>query len=168
MARAASGRLSTAPLLPPGSCDAAQRLKPYYYEPVMFPKPSAGKWELRDVIVLRIDPLPTAGNRGYCIQPRVLYYDAQTAWPLAYDEYDASGKLWKFHLEMHYPVKVPGGGYIPSGPIGNWGMMWDVQNSHLTLSAPVETPMKANEDTGIAFTDPGRYTTPSGLDQIMQ
>ncbi len=158
----------TAPLLPSGRNDIDTLLMPYYYEPVMFPKPSAGKWELRDVIVLRIDPLETTGNRGYCIRPRILYYDAQTGWPLAYDEYDVNHKLWKFHLEMHYPVRVPSGGHIPSGPIGNWGMMWDLQNAHLTLSAPVESPMKVNEDAGLPFTDPVRYTTPSGLDQIMQ
>jgi len=55
--------------------------------PLGWPKPSWGKWQLRDVYQIEVSKLPSQGS-GFCFAKRVVYVDAAIYAPLREDLYD--------------------------------------------------------------------------------
>ncbi|HEY2105056.1 MAG TPA: DUF1329 domain-containing protein, partial [Candidatus Binataceae bacterium] len=63
-----------------------------------WPKPEAGKWELRNVYVIDVAPLPAAGD--YCYSHKVGYVDKETyalTWVEIYGRDSALEKVWPIY-----------------------------------------------------------------------
>lgn len=139
-----------------------------YDMPLGWPKPSWGDWQVRDVDVISVTPIPSRAP-DYCYGKRVIYVDRATSAPLWEDLYDSELQPWKvFGLFLH-TVAAPG-----IGPIDSSGSLveafWDIQNKHSTfLSGPADGhPFFVNGQAPAQYEDVGRYTTPKGLDEIMR
>jgi len=57
-----------------------------------FPSPKVGKWELRKVMIVDTNPLPSVGT--YCYGHKLAYIDPDTWTQLGWDFYDVNGKFW--------------------------------------------------------------------------
>ena len=136
-----------------------------YVAPIFIPRPSVGKWELRDVYVIGLKRVgPDAGS--YCYGKRVIYVDKETWAPVAVESYDRGEKLWKVHLIGYRPVPLAGGEeMVGAGAAAGFHQLINLQNQHVSGSVLVDTLV--NADTG-KYGDVRRYGLPSGLQQIMQ
>jgi hypothetical protein len=141
------------------------------YQPLNFPPPGAGAWQVRDVDVLDIRRIPSA-RPGYCYGKRIMYLDTfyhTTHWQ---DIYDSSLKLWKLALyAVPDAAKVPGvpGGLAPG--LGGYASMWDIQNDHMTIATSFGEDGQSyfvNSDAPKDFQNYTRYSTPGGLTEIMR
>ena len=142
-----------------------------FYNPLMFPPPSVGKWQVRDVDVLDIERIPSE-RPGYCYGKRVMYVDRYYHTGVWQDLYDNNMKLWKTAL-----LAVPDAASVPGVPGGRapgldgFFTMWDVQNQHLTLITGLNEKGEGyliNSDAPKEFQDYTKYATPAGLSQIMR
>jgi len=142
-----------------------------FYNPLMFPPPSVGKWQVRDVDVLDIRRVPSE-RPGYCYGKRIIYVDRYYHTGVWQDLYDNNMKLWKTALlAVPDAAKVPGvpGGRAPG--LDGFFTMWDVQNEHLTLITGLNEKGEGyliNSESPKEFQDYTKYATPSGLSQIMR
>jgi hypothetical protein len=104
-----------------------------FFQPIMFPPPSMGAWQVRDSDVLDIRRVPSESS-GYCYGKRILYihtYYHTGHWD---DLYDSNMKLWKVALlAVPDAAKVPGvsGGVAPR--LDGFFTLCDIQNDHLTV-----------------------------------
>lgn len=127
-----------------------------------FPRPELGKWELREVYVFEMRPLPS--YHGYCYSRRIVYLDKETlAFPWT-DLFDAHGKFWKFDFVLGYPIKVNDGASLPFGP-SVWAIMYDIQNDHMSVSGPAQLATANDPDS---LSQLSVFTTPAGLAQVMK
>ena len=139
-----------------------------YYMPLGWPKPSWGRWQVREVYVISASKIP-AKAAGYCYGKRVMYVDKAFSSPLWEDLYDANLKPWKFYGVFFRTMDVPG-----LGPVNSSGSaveaLWDIQNNHTTIfSDPgMGRPLYINEQAPQQYQDLTRYTTLSGLNAIMR
>lgn len=142
-----------------------------YYQPLMFPTPAMGAWQVRDVDVLDIRRIPSE-SPGYCYGKRVLYIDTYYHTGHWDDLYDANMKLWKVALlAVPDAAKVPGvpGGRAPG--LDGFFTLWDIQNDHLTVITGLNEIGEGyfvNSNAPKEFQDLVRYGTPGGLSQIMK
>ncbi len=140
-----------------------------YYWPVLFPKPAAGSWELRDVAVLDIRRTPAHAS-GYCYGSRMAFIDKENWQPIWMDLYDANLKLWKTGPSVYRPMPLPGtGGDVATGAGGPGDgeyTYWDLQNSHITFD--IQSGGQINEDAPKEYDDFNRWGTPGGMQQVMQ
>ncbi|HVN89403.1 MAG TPA: DUF1329 domain-containing protein [Candidatus Binataceae bacterium] len=136
--------------------------------PLGWPKPSWGKWQVRDVNVLNVTKLPSHA-KGYCYGKRAMYIDAANSAPLWEDLYDNQMKLWRLYGLFMHPVEVPNMGIVDTTGAVVYAF-WDVQNNHSTFFIdPSEgSPMYVNEQVPKDYLDLSRYTEPSGLNLIMR
>jgi hypothetical protein len=139
----------------------------FFYRPLLLPKPSVVKWELRDMYVVDVRRIPSLAS-GYCYGSRVWYVDKETFQVLWTDLYDANMKLWKTLPLMSLAAPVPRVGT----QLMAWkviGPMIDFQNSHMTL---MQLDDAANEDcknyNGTNYTDTNRYSSITGLNEILR
>jgi hypothetical protein len=137
--------------------------------PLGWPKPSWGKWQVRDVDVIGMSKLP-AQSSGYCYGKRVIYVDKIDSAPLWEELYDSKMQLWKIAGLFMHTVDVPG-----IGPVDSSGSViyafWDIQNNHASfVGDPTDSshPFYVNEQVPKEYTDFTRYSTPSGLNMIMR
>ncbi len=65
-----------------------------YLMPLGFPKPSWGKWEVRDHAIADIHRIPSEAA-GYCYSSRIIYADKEHWNGNWVDLYDSNHKLWK-------------------------------------------------------------------------
>jgi hypothetical protein len=79
-----------------------------YDMPLGWPKPSWGKWQLRDVYVVNVTKLD--GGGGHCVGKRIIYVDKATYAPLWEDLYDTSLQPWRFVGIFLRTLDVPGMG----------------------------------------------------------
>ena len=154
--------------------DYKERYKLDSYTPIgagfAFPKPNVGKWELRDVYVVDMHPVPSLAPT-YCYLHRIMYIDADLMEADVGEMYDKSNKLWK--VEYNYRTAVP----VPSAGIGRNMMVlpsadliatvYDVQNNHMTLAWTTGVP-KINAEIPAGFSDPVAFGTPGGLSQVLK
>ncbi|MGH8010978.1 MAG: DUF1329 domain-containing protein [Candidatus Binataceae bacterium] len=134
-----------------------------------WPKPSWGKWELRDVDVIDVRKIP-ARARGYCYGKRIMYIDTQFYGALWEDLYDSEMKLWKVALLQPIVLKVPGIGMQNSSG-AQYSHYWDLENHHATYSGPADGhgyDVLINQDAPKQYEDIERYTTPGGLTEVMR
>jgi len=129
-----------------------------------WPKPVAGKWEVRDVYALDIMPLPNL-VRGYCYGHKVVYIDKQSWVPVAADIFDPAGKLWKYGLVNYRPWPVNGGDTVIIPQVVDI-ILWDLQNSHTTLS--LVTQGLIDQQAPKIYQDVSVMAFPASLAQVMQ
>jgi Protein of unknown function (DUF1329) len=140
-----------------------------YEMPLGWPKPSWGKWQLRDVDVISMSKLPSQAG-GYCYGKRVMYVDRVDSAALWEELYDSTLKLWRIGGLFLHTVDVP-----RVGPVDSSGSLiyafWDIQNNHASfISDPTDSnhPFYVNEQVPKEYLDFARYSTPSGLNMIMR
>jgi hypothetical protein len=141
-----------------------------WYMPLGWPKPSWGKWELRDVNVIDVRKIPSKAA-GYCYGKRIMYVDKQFNAPLWEELYDSNMKLWKIAALLPRAAEVAGIGVInESGSMTEaW---WDVRNDH--ASYPLFVPDQQGRDvlTGSQvpkeYDNVAKYSTPGGLNLILR
>jgi Protein of unknown function (DUF1329) len=145
----------------------------YYYSGsigfVPFPKPSMGKWELRDTYVLSLRRAPSAA-KGYCYSRRVMYVDEENYFGAGeLDLYDPAGKLYKSQMVLSYPLPIPKTGgevaELASGP--NVGFIVNFIDKHVTASVGLRSCV--NSDCGKdGYLDIRRYASPEALMKIVR
>ncbi len=136
--------------------------------PLGWPKPSWGKWQVRDVYEISASKVPSKAE-GYCYGKRVMYVDKQTFAPLWEDLYDSHLKLWRIFGMFRRSIDIPGIGLVDESGSMVWAF-WDVQNSHATFfidPAPGH-PLYVNDGAPKEFDDLARYTSAPGLNLIMR
>jgi|SRR5579863_506079 len=142
-----------------------------FYQPLMFPPPSIGQWQVRDVDVLDIRRVPSEAL-GYCYGKRIMYIDTYYHTGHWQDLYDNNMNLWKTALlAVPDAAKVPGvpGGHAPG--LDGFFTLWDVQNDHLTIITGLNESGEGyfvNSDAPKEFQDYNRFGTPGGLSEIMR
>jgi len=136
--------------------------------PLGWPKPSWGKWQVRDAYVISASKVPSQAE-GYCYGKRVMYVDKASGGVLWLDLYDTEMHYWKFGGFVLKTIDVPG-----VGPVNCNGaaveMMWDMHNQHASFfSDPaLNHSLYVNQQAPAEFNDLTRFSTASGLNQIMQ
>ena len=148
---------------------AGANLPEDYDMPLGWPKPTWGKWEVRDAYELDIRRIPSQA-RGYCYGKRIMYLDQQFYGALWEDLYDSDMKLWKIALLQPIVMKVP-----QLGPQNSAGAQishfWNIQSNHATFSGPNDGHgynVLINDDVPKQYLDLEKYTTLGGLNQIMR
>jgi hypothetical protein len=151
----------------------AQLNNQYYYPGtfgiVPFPKPTMGKWELRDSYVISLQRLPSAAE-GYCYSRRVMYVDKENYFGAGeLDLYNPSGDLFKTQFVLLYPAEIPGTDSdvveLLSGP--NVGFLVNFTNKHITVS-PGLKPCINSTCARDGYLDIRRYASPDALMKIVQ
>lgn len=134
-----------------------------------WPKPTWGKWEVRDVDMLDIRKIP-AKAAGYCYGKRIMYVDRQFYGALWEDLYDPKMQLWKVALLQPIVIKIPRIGLLNStgAQFSHW---WDLQNEHATFSGPNDGHgynVLINDNAPQQYLDVEKYTTPGGLTEVLR
>jgi hypothetical protein len=130
-----------------------------------WPSPLAGKWEVRDVYVLEVAPLPIL--TGYCYGHKVIFIDKETFVQIYLDDYDAGGRLYKSQLIWHSPINVNDHErYIARGHDPQTMIDW--KEIHATTSLP-DRPPEVNRMNHTAIGNhPEIYAFPGGLAYILK
>jgi hypothetical protein len=135
-----------------------------------FPKASLGKWEVRDMYVIDMRPVPSLAA-SYCYGHRIVYMDADLMEADYSDLYDKSGKLWKVEYNYRTAVPVPPAGIgrdmmvLPSADL--LATIYDIQNNHMCFAWPTALP-KINSAVPSSYSDAVVFGTPGGLSQVMR
>jgi hypothetical protein len=136
--------------------------------PLGWPKPSWGPWSLRDVWVIDVRRIPLL-KLGYCYGSRIMHIDKKFQHELWSDLYDVNMKLWKVSL-LEASSKLING--VATSIVTTFAeQMWDVQNNHSTIVFSAAGPgrdIMVNDEVPKQYLDIPRYSTPSGLMEIMQ
>jgi len=137
-----------------------------YLPPILMPKPSIGRWELRDVYVISLERVGPDAN-SYCYGKRVIYVDKETWAPVAVETYDQSMALWKVHLIGYRPIPISNDGevMIGAGASPGFHQLINLRDRHVSGSVLVDVLVNANAGK---YANVSRYGLPSGLQQIMQ
>jgi hypothetical protein len=139
-----------------------------YIMPLGWPQPSWGKWQVRDASVISVSKVPSEAT-GYCYGKRVMYVDKASSATLWLDLYDKDMKYWKFGGFLLKTLDVPG-----VGPVTSSGaaveLMYDMQNKHASyFSDPgLNRPFYVNDQAPNEYFDVTRFTTSTGLNEIMR
>lgn len=138
-----------------------------YDMPLGWPKPSWGKWQVRNTDVVVVTKLPGAAQG--CVGRRVVYIDKATSIPVWEDLYDQGLQPWRFIGFFPRTLDAPGIGPINASNSTVYGF-WDVKYHHATVFAePGEgAPFYINGQAPPEYRDLSRYTTPGGLSMIMR
>ena len=137
-----------------------------FFMPLMWPRPSWAKWQVRDVDVISVKKIASK-TLGYCYGNRVMYVDVATSTPLWQELYDPGMRLWKFQTTLPQRVNIPGVGpvVIPGADVQ---LIWDIQHNHASAAGESAESIYVNEQAPAEFQDVARYTTPAGLSIIMR
>ena len=140
-----------------------------YYMPLGSPKPSWGRWQLRDVYITDVRRIP-AHAAGYCYGKRILYIDKQFYAPLWEDLYDSDMKFWKIVNISTQALEVPGIGVVNnSGSISE--QFWDLRDNHGSFDtnfSDTGQPVYINQQVPKEYDDKTKYGSPTGLSEIMR
>ncbi len=139
-----------------------------YDMPLGWPTPRWGKWQVRDVDIISVSKIPSLAA-GYCYGKRVMYVDRAFSGAVWEDLYDSNLKPWKFVGLFLRTLNVPLVG--PANVTGSQvEAFWDIQNKHATFfSDPAGgRPFYVNDQSPQEYNDVVKYTTPSGLNEIMR
>jgi hypothetical protein len=128
-----------------------------------WPKPEISRWQLRDMYVIDLQPLPVLGR--YCFNHKIMYIDKDGFIQTLVEEFDHSDKYWRASPYRQRLIEYLGqktlifaAGTVSNGPV-------DFQNSHqtiayqydLTIGDKVPRPL---QDMSMAF--------PGSLSQVMK
>ncbi|HUY19837.1 MAG TPA: DUF1329 domain-containing protein [Candidatus Binataceae bacterium] len=143
--------------------------KQNYYFPLLWPRPTWAKFELRDTNVIDVRPLPKDAG-GYCYGKRVMYIDANSQVPLWEDLYDSHMKLWKVFRVGTRAREVPGAG-VQDSSASRVTQLWNLKTGHVSFLSTI-TPSGAdfalNNQVPKQYDDIKRYSGLSGLNEIMR
>lgn len=129
-----------------------------------WPTAATGKWQVRKAYVLALTHTPGHPN---CYNPRVTYFDAQTDNILFQEEYDSAGRLWKFNPWSYVAQPIPGTKQTYMGSVcGRLLDFYDLQNQHASVG--IFFKCGVDKDNPATFLDYRRWSTPAGLDEIVQ
>jgi hypothetical protein len=136
--------------------------------PLGWPKPSMGKWQLRDVDELAITKLPSSGA-AKCYGRRIYYVDSTLYMPLWSENYDQQMKPVRYHAIFPHTIDVPGIGSV-TGSGSDVEIFWNLANQHATFTVEPALDGKhyINQQVPARYDDIPRYSTPSGLNLIMR
>ena len=136
--------------------------------PLGWPKPSMGKWQLRDVDEVSLSKLPSAGG-STCYTKRVIYIDSHYNNPLWIENYGKDLKPARIHAVFPRAVEAPGIGPV-LGTGSDAEIFWNLEQNHATFTVEPALDGKhyINEQAPKEFDDLPRYSTPSGLNLIMR
>jgi Protein of unknown function (DUF1329) len=138
-----------------------------YDMPLGWAKPSWGNWELRNVWVIDVHPIPLIGR---CQRKRVIYVDTSLSAPLAEDLYDEKMDLSKVMVLSSQPQAVAGYG-MQTWAGGGILQLWDVVSGHAYMSLTadergrtwsIDSAVKPQYNSISAFQSPG------GLMELMR
>jgi hypothetical protein len=130
-----------------------------------WPNPTAGKWEVRDVYILDLTPLPVLSD--YCYGHKVIFIDKETFVQIYLEDYDPAGNLFKSQLIWHSPVKVNAReSYIVRGHDPQTIIDW--KNLHATTSLPDQPPELNRLNHRAVSNHPEIYAFPGGLSYILK
>jgi hypothetical protein len=149
----------------PGNREQFDIAKNFYYPPMLFPKPSVGKWQVFDAVIIDVARVPSL-NGGYCYGLRRMYADPRTWNVMWIDLFDQQQKYWKLMGWLESPEPVPEGGYVANIRGVNW--MVDFQNTHASFALVGRDTFQINQQVPKQFFDVGRYGSPAGLAKIMK
>jgi hypothetical protein len=122
---------------------------------------------LRDACVISVSKIASEAA-PYCYGKRVMYVDKAPSAVLWFDLYDRDMKYWRFRGDLLKTIDVPGIGRVTSNAAAT-ELIWDIQNSHATYYGPgLNRPFYVNEQAPKEYNDLPRYTTSSGLSEIMR
>lgn len=136
-----------------------------YYMPLGWPKPSWGNWQVRDVDVIDVRPIP-GEDTGYCYGKRILYEDSSTHYALWEDAYDTHMRLWKTALLAQRTTDGGGLGPVPGGFISS---AWDLINGHMTNTSTENyngVDVLVGDKVPAQYQNLISYSTPAGLAEI--
>jgi hypothetical protein len=129
-----------------------------------WPNPGTGTWQVRDVYVVDVSPLPVMGS--YCYSHKVLYIDKETWMALFSDSYDDSGKFWKLFRPKYAPMRV-GDALVLAAPAGlASGEMLDFKKNHASVS--IQNDITVDEKVPDSYQDAQRLAFPAGLNEVNQ
>ena len=136
--------------------------------PLGWPKPSWGKWQVRDVYEIAVSKIPSKAS-GYCYGKRVMYVDKATFAPLWEDLYDSNLKLWRIFGLFLRAADVPDVGTVDATGSMVWAF-WDVINSHATffIDPTAGHPLYVNDAAPKEYSDLARFSSAPGLNLIMR
>ena len=136
--------------------------------PLGWPKPSWGKWQVRDVYEIAVSKIPSKAS-GYCYGKRVMYVDKATFAPLWEDLYDSDLKLWRIFGLFLRAADVPDVGTVDATGSMVWAF-WDVINSHATffIDPTAGHPLYVNDAAPKEYSDLARFSSAPGLNLIMR
>jgi Protein of unknown function (DUF1329) len=128
-----------------------------------WPKPEISRWQLRDMYIIDLEPLPVIGR--YCFNHKIMYIDKDGFIEAVVEEFDHSNKYWRVSPYRQRVINYLGqntlisaAGSVSNGPV-------DFQNSHQTvayqheLTLGTEVPTRL-QDPAMAF--------PGSLSQVMK
>ena len=140
-----------------------------YLMPLGFPKPSWGKWEVREHALTDVHRIPSE-SAGYCYSSRIIYADKEHWNGNWVDLYDSNHKLWK--SIAYYNGASDNVPNIGTSWDGVSSMAMDFQNQHETVWSGFGNPAKKKPYLGInapkEYMDGVKYGSPGGLMQIMR
>lgn len=129
-----------------------------------WPRPEAGKWELRDTWVIDVTPLPAAGD--YCYSHKVGYIDKETyalTWIEMYGKNAALEKVWPL---FQTPRRI-GTGEEVIIPEVNSTTMLNFKDNHATAAAQASA-LRIDEQAPGDLQNAAVAASASGLGQIMK
>ena len=103
-----------------------------YDLPLAWAKPSWGAWELRNVWVIDIRPIPPLAPK-YCYAKRVMYVDMSLSASLAQDLYDSKLNLSKVMVLSAKPADIPKYG-MQNWAGGGIQQLWNVHSDHAFMA----------------------------------
>lgn len=139
-----------------------------YDMPLGFAKPSWGQWSVRDTYMIDVRRVASEA-KGYCYGKRIMYVDKHFFHEQWMDLYDANMKLWKTGVVSFRVRNVPGVGYAALSSLAF--QFWDLQNDHSTYTFTADgagRDIVINNAVPPQYNNIERYSTPSGLMQIMR
>ena len=129
-----------------------------------WPKPESGKWELRDVYVIDVTPLPAAGD--YCYSHKVGYIDKETyalTWIEMYGRDSELEKVWPIYQT---PRRI-GSGEEVIIPEANSSSVLNFKNAHATAALQA-SPVRIDAEAPADLQNASVAASSSGLGQIMK
>ena len=139
-----------------------------YLMPLGFPKPSWGKWEVREHAIDDVHRIPSEAA-GYCYSSRIIYADKEHWNGNWVDLYDSNHKLWKSISYYNDAGEVPG---LGSSWDGVASAAMDFQNQHETVWSGFGNPAKMkpflDSNAPKEYMDGVKYGSPGGLMTIMR
>jgi len=129
-----------------------------------WPRQMVGPWQIVPVYVLDVTPMPSMGN--YCYQHKILYTTHTDAYvQVWFDVFDRSDKLWKINKLSWQPLRLPDGQETEIAGIDD-ATVWDVQNSHATMS--LYTDLKIDNENDAELLNGKVWAFPGGLSRVMR
>jgi hypothetical protein len=139
-----------------------------YDMPLGWAKPSWGAWELRNVWVIEVRPIPLIANQ--CKGKRLIYVDRALSAPLAEDLYDGNMNLSKVMVISSQPKSVAEYG-MQTWAGGGILQLWDVAGEHAVMSLTADARGRTWSIDGAVkpqYNNIAEFQTPGGLMRLMR